>query len=170
MPLPESVTFCGLFEAASEMVSVPVRVPVWLGVNSTSITQLEFAARLVPLHASLETLKSPEAEALLTGTAKLLELVSVTLLAAELVPTSCCAKTIVTGLTVSFPAAADAVAVGVGASVDVAVAVGVSVETTVGVALIVAVGVGISVAVAVGVAVAVSVAVAVGVGVAGSRN
>ena len=28
MPLPERVTFCGLFEAASENVRVPVRVPV----------------------------------------------------------------------------------------------------------------------------------------------
>src|SRR5580693_6542080 len=152
------------------MVRVPLRVPVWLGVNTTSITQLELAARLVPLHASLETLKSPEAEALLTCTAKLLVLLSVTLFAAEVVPTSCWAKTIVTGLTVNFPGAADAVAVGVGASVEVAVAVGVSVRTTVGVAVMVAVGVGVSVAVAVGVAVAVSVAVAVGVGVAGSRN
>jgi hypothetical protein len=35
MPLPERLTFCGLFEAASTIVSVPVRVPVWLGVNTT---------------------------------------------------------------------------------------------------------------------------------------
>lgn len=56
MPLPVRFTFCGLLEAASAIVRVPVRVPVWLGVNTTPITQFALAPRSVPLHPSLETL------------------------------------------------------------------------------------------------------------------
>jgi hypothetical protein len=56
MPLPLRFTFCGLFEAASTIVSVPVRVPVWLGVNTTPITQFALGPRFVPLHPSLERL------------------------------------------------------------------------------------------------------------------
>ncbi len=66
MPLPERLTFCGLLEAASMNVSVPVRVPVWLGVNVTLTTQFALGARLVPLHPSLETLKSPDGATLST--------------------------------------------------------------------------------------------------------
>lgn len=66
MPLPDRLTFCGLFEAASVNVNVPVRVPVWLGVKTTPTTQFAPAARFVPLHPSLERLKSPEVVALET--------------------------------------------------------------------------------------------------------
>jgi hypothetical protein len=56
MPLPVRFTFCGLLVAASTIVRVPARVPVWLGVNTTPIVQFEVGPRLVPLHPSLETL------------------------------------------------------------------------------------------------------------------
>ena len=56
MPLPVRFTFGGLLEAASAIVRVPVRVPVWVGVNTTPITQFVLGARVVPLHPSLETL------------------------------------------------------------------------------------------------------------------
>jgi hypothetical protein len=47
-PVPESDTFCGLFEAESVKVKVPVRVPAAVGVKITLTVQLEPAARLVP--------------------------------------------------------------------------------------------------------------------------
>ena len=117
MPLPERFTFCGLFDAVSAIVKVPVRVPVWLGVNTTPTTQFALGARLVPLHPSLETLKSPEVVTVLICIEELFGLVSVTFLAAEAVPTSCCANASVSGLTVNFP--------GVGVAVGVAVRVAV---------------------------------------------
>jgi hypothetical protein len=89
MPVPDSGTVCGLFEAPSLIVRLPVRLPVWVGVNFTPITQDALGARLVPLHPSLEMLKSPDAAALFIGTEKLFGLVIVTFLAAEDVPTPC---------------------------------------------------------------------------------
>ena len=47
-PEPVSETDWGLLEAASVMVSVPVRVPAALGVKLTFTVQLELAATLVP--------------------------------------------------------------------------------------------------------------------------
>jgi hypothetical protein len=43
-PLPVSVTVCGLPEALSVSVSVPVRAPLAVGVNVTLIVQLPPAA------------------------------------------------------------------------------------------------------------------------------
>jgi hypothetical protein len=113
IPLPVRFTFCGLFEAASTIVSVPVRVPVWLGVNTTPITQFALGARFVPLHPSLERLKSPDGVTVLIGTEELFGLVTVTFLAAEVVPTSCCGNASVRGLTVNFPGVAVEVGVAV---------------------------------------------------------
>ncbi len=48
MPEPVSETDWGLLEAASVMVSVPVRVPAAVGVKVTLTVQLELAATLVP--------------------------------------------------------------------------------------------------------------------------
>jgi len=45
-PAPVSDAVCGLFEASSFTVSVPVSVPMMLGVNVTLIVQCPFAARL----------------------------------------------------------------------------------------------------------------------------
>jgi hypothetical protein len=184
MPLPERGTVCGLLAAASVIVRVPVRVPVWLGVNTTLTTQFALGARLVPVHPSAERLKSPDGVTELICREKLFGLVSVTFLAAEGVPTSCCGNTSAVGEIVSFPAPGDAVAVGVAVAVEVAVEVGVfdavAVEVAVAVAVGVAVAVAVSVAVAVAVAVdvglnvtvgvAVAVSVAVGVAVGGRRN
>ncbi len=47
-PEPVSETDWGLLEAASVMVSVPVRVPAAVGVKVTLTVQLELAATLVP--------------------------------------------------------------------------------------------------------------------------
>ena len=58
--MPVRLTVCGLVAAASVIVKSPVRVPIWLGVNTTLTTQFAAGARLVPLHPSLERLKSPE--------------------------------------------------------------------------------------------------------------
>ena len=165
MPLPERFTFCGLFEAVSTIISVPVRVPVWLGVNTTPMTQFALGASVVPLHPSLERLKSPEGVTVLTFIEELFGLVTVTFFAAEVVPTACCGNASASGLTVSFVAAV-AVAVGVAVLVPVAVGVAVLVAVTVAVAVRVAVAVEVEVGVAVGVAVLVAVAVAVSVAVA----
>src|SRR6266852_9795532 len=48
MPEPVSETDWGLLEAASVMVSVPVREPLAVGVKITLTVQLELAATLVP--------------------------------------------------------------------------------------------------------------------------
>src|SRR5216684_1509055 len=48
MPEPVSETDCGLLEAASVMVSVPVREPLAVGVKVTLTVQLELATTLAP--------------------------------------------------------------------------------------------------------------------------
>jgi hypothetical protein len=47
-PFPVSETVCGLLLAPSVTVSVPVRLPVVVGVKVTLIVQFEFAASDVP--------------------------------------------------------------------------------------------------------------------------
>ena len=48
VPAPVSETLCGLFEALSVIVSVPVRKPLAVGAKVTLTVQLELAATLVP--------------------------------------------------------------------------------------------------------------------------
>jgi len=48
VPVPVSEIVCGLLEALSVMVNVPLRVPPPVGVNVTLIVQLELAATLEP--------------------------------------------------------------------------------------------------------------------------
>ena len=48
MPVPVSVTICGLVTSESVIVSVPVRTPVVVGANSTLTRQLLPGARLPP--------------------------------------------------------------------------------------------------------------------------
>jgi hypothetical protein len=48
IPVPLNTTLCGLSGALSVMVSVPVRVPMAVGVNFTLIVQFAPAARLLP--------------------------------------------------------------------------------------------------------------------------
>jgi hypothetical protein len=47
-PVPVSGTVCGLFEALSVIVRLPVRTPTWVGVNVTLIRQLAPAASVLP--------------------------------------------------------------------------------------------------------------------------
>src|SRR3984957_8017200 len=89
IPVPERLTVCGLLAAASLIVSVPVREPVWLGVKITLTTQFAEGASSTPLHPSLEREKSPaDGVTLLICNAKVFGLVRVTFLAAEDVSTS----------------------------------------------------------------------------------
>jgi hypothetical protein len=46
MPVPVNVAVCGLFEAASVTLRVPVSAPTMLGVNLTVMTQWPFAGTL----------------------------------------------------------------------------------------------------------------------------
>lgn len=89
MPVPERLTVCGLLDAPSVRVNVPVRVPVWLGVKTVLTTQLADGASIAPLHPSLEIEKSPaDAVTLSICSAEAFGLVRVTFFAAEVVSTS----------------------------------------------------------------------------------
>ncbi len=48
VPVPVSETVCALFEAVSVTVSVPLRVPLAVGVKVTFTIQLELTATLGP--------------------------------------------------------------------------------------------------------------------------
>ena len=48
VPVPVSEIVCGLLEALSVMVNVPLRVPPPVGINVRLIVQLELAATLEP--------------------------------------------------------------------------------------------------------------------------
>ena len=67
-PVPRRMTICGLAGASSEMLSVPLRVPLPVGVKETLIVQLLPTATLVPqlfvwvkspLTAKLEIVTTP---------------------------------------------------------------------------------------------------------------
>jgi hypothetical protein len=63
VPVPFKLTVCGLFGALSETESVPVITPAAIGANTTLITQLLPAGRLVPqlsLSPKLELAVIPE--------------------------------------------------------------------------------------------------------------
>ena len=99
MPVPERLTVCGLLDAPSLMVSVPVRVPVWLGVKMTPMTHFAEGASDMPLHASLEREKSPaDGVTLLISSGEAFGFVMVTFLGAEVVSTSCLGNVSVSGL------------------------------------------------------------------------
>ncbi len=89
--MPLKLTVCGLPVALSVSVRLPDRLPVAVGVNVTLITQLLLAAtdvlvlHVVPLAARA---KSPIAAMLVKLTAAAPLLVTVTALAALVVPTS----------------------------------------------------------------------------------
>lgn len=48
LPVPLTLTFCGLFDALSVKVSAPLAAPAAVGLNVTPTAQLAPAARLVP--------------------------------------------------------------------------------------------------------------------------
>jgi hypothetical protein len=84
-PVPVSADVCGLFEALSETESVPVLVPVWVGVNTTSMVQVPKAFTLVPQVVD-ETLKSPVVEIVTPVSATFCSFLSVNTFAALDVP------------------------------------------------------------------------------------
>jgi hypothetical protein len=75
-PVPVSVIVCGLPDALSVTVTVPVRVPVVVGVKVTLMVQFAPAAKLAP--QALVWLKSPVDAMLLTLSVALPVLVRVT--------------------------------------------------------------------------------------------
>ena len=95
-PLPERLTVC--VPAASLMVSIPVAVPIVLGVKETLMVQKAPTARLVQL---LVWLKGAAVDTLDTFIGPVPVLVSVTLLAALVVPTICDEKPRLVGETVA---------------------------------------------------------------------
>src|SRR5579864_7407384 len=95
-PLPERLTVC--VPRVSLMVSVPVAVPIVLGVNETLMVQKAPAATLVQL---LIWLNGAAVDTLDTFMGPVPELVNVTLLAALVVPTICEEKPRLVGETVA---------------------------------------------------------------------
>ena len=59
--MPVRFEVCGLLLALSATCNVPVLVPVWVGVNTTSMVQVLEGFKLVPQDVD-ETLKSPVVE------------------------------------------------------------------------------------------------------------
>ena len=78
MPVPVKLAVCGPPAALSVTFSVPVRVPVFVGVNVTLILQFDLLASVV-VHVVEETLKSPFAviEILVSSALPLLDRVNV---------------------------------------------------------------------------------------------
>ena len=142
--------------ALSLIFNEPVIVPLTDGANLTWMLQL------VPASTGAEQvlvwIKLALVVMLLTLSEAFPVLLSVTVLAALVVPTGCFLKVRLAGVT-------EPIATGVGVAVGVRVDVGVAVldAVAVGAAVLVAVAAGVAVAVGVGVAVALAVAVAVGV-------
>jgi hypothetical protein len=92
-PVPLRATVCGLFEALSVIVRVPVRVPTWVGVNVTLIMQLSPAAKVLPQGFVLVArAKSPLAAMLVMFSVAVPVLASVTLFAGEVKFTTVLAK------------------------------------------------------------------------------
>jgi hypothetical protein len=89
VPVPVSVTVCGLPVALSVIVSVPVRVPPAVGVKVTLIVQLAPAATVDPqvLVSAKSLLFVPVIVILVMLTGVSSVLVSVTVCAALVVPT-----------------------------------------------------------------------------------
>ncbi len=99
-PVPVSVAVC--VPAESVTVSVPLRVPLAVGLKVTEIVQLAPAARLVP-HPLLATAKSPDAETEEIETAELVPLDSTTFCGELVVPTVWLAKVKLVGVNVTDP-------------------------------------------------------------------
>jgi hypothetical protein len=94
-PLPLRATVCGLPEALSVMVNVPLRVPFAVGVKRMVTTQFAAAASVAP--QVLVWAKSPVIEILLIVRVAVPEFVTVTVCALLVVPTTSVPKlTVVT--------------------------------------------------------------------------
>ena len=99
VPVPVSDTVCGLPLALSATESEPVRVPVAVGLKVTLIVQLAPAATLVP--QVLVSEKSPVVEMLVMLRVAVPVLVSVTVSAALLVPSTVTGKVRLVGESVT---------------------------------------------------------------------
>jgi hypothetical protein len=84
MPVPVRLIVCGLFVALSVMATVPLRAPAAVGVKVIEMTQLPRAATELP--QVLVCAKSPLATILPTLKATEALLLTVTVLAAVVVP------------------------------------------------------------------------------------
>ena len=60
IPVPVSVTVCGLPAASSVIDRLPLSAPVWVGLNVALMAQVAAGARSLPLHPSLVMLNSPD--------------------------------------------------------------------------------------------------------------
>ena len=99
-PVPLRGTDCGEPVALSVMETVPVRLPVAVGLKVTLTVQEAATARLAG-HGLFETAKSPEAVMEESVTAWLPELAMVNVCALLVVPTVCAGKVREVGLRVS---------------------------------------------------------------------
>ena len=86
LPVPVRLEVCGLFEALSDTLNVPVLVPTAVGVNVTLIVQLVVGGRL-PGQVCAETAKSPVVATVIPVRNALCLLVRVNVFAALVVPT-----------------------------------------------------------------------------------
>jgi len=98
--VPDRLDVCGLPVALSATLSIPVLVPVAVGVNTTLILQLAFAARLV-VQVVVETLKSPVVEITMLVSATVCLLVRVNTVAGLATPTFSDGNFLVTGVNVA---------------------------------------------------------------------
>ena len=100
--MPVSGTCCGLPGALSVMVTSPVRVPFWVGVKVTAILQLFPTASVAPHGLVLVArAKSPLMPMPLMFSVAFPEFLSVTFLAALVVPTSLFANVSDAGVSVT---------------------------------------------------------------------
>lgn len=100
MPVPFRLEVCGLPLALSDTLSVPLRVPVAEGVNTTLIVQLVLAPKLV-VQVVEETLKSPVAEIEIPVSDTACSLANVNTFAGLLVPTFSVGNVAVTGVSLA---------------------------------------------------------------------
>jgi len=86
LPVPVNLEVCGLLAALSLTLSVPVLVPVAVGLNTTSMEHFALVVKLV-VQVVEETAKSPVVEMAMLLTVVLWLLVNVITLAVLVVPT-----------------------------------------------------------------------------------
>jgi hypothetical protein len=102
VPFPDNATVCGLLGELSEIVSVPVRVPSWVGVKVTSILQFFPAARVAPQGlVEAAWAKSPLVVMLLMFSVEVPVLVKVTAFCAPVAPITMLAHARDDGVTVT---------------------------------------------------------------------
>jgi len=95
--VPVRFEACGLLLALSATLNFPVLAPVAVGLNTTWIVQLVFAARLAP-QVVVETLKSPVVEITMLLSVTLWLFLSVNVFGRLVVPTACAAYVALLGV------------------------------------------------------------------------